>query len=220
MKPIANIEDDYLWDRTGEPDAEVQQLEEILGTLRYQPRPLEIPADAQTNLHIRRERTFFRSFAPGLAIAATIAMVLLGLGLWFGIQRLQRAQPSEIVKTPGNPSVNSNPVPSTAASPGQDQKVNLASENGPNEKLTDAPRRHRVNPSVLAGNTNRSGNGARKDPVRDSELAANELQEGAAAKEQLMLGLRVACTKINFAQKKAQESTNPRDLIHNQHKIG
>ena len=38
------MNDDYLWDKSGQPDPEIQQLEEILGTLRYQPRPLEIPA--------------------------------------------------------------------------------------------------------------------------------------------------------------------------------
>lgn len=217
MNPIMNIEDDYLWDRTGEPDPEIQQLEEILGTLRYQPRPLEIPADLQANLHIRRERNFFRGFVPRLAIAAAIAMVLLGLGLWFGLQRLQRGQPSEIVKTPSKPAANSNPNPSTAASPNQDQN---ASDNGPDQKHTEAPRRHRVNPSLLAGNTNRSRDAVRKAVVKDSGLAVNELQEAAAAKDQLMLGLRVACAKINFAQKKTQESTNPRDLIHNQHRIG
>ena len=41
------MNDDYLWDRTGEPDPEIQQLEEILGTLRYQPQPLAIPAHLQ-----------------------------------------------------------------------------------------------------------------------------------------------------------------------------
>ena len=37
------MNDDYLWDKSGEPDPEVQKLEEILGTLRYQPRPLNLP---------------------------------------------------------------------------------------------------------------------------------------------------------------------------------
>ena len=36
------MNDDYLWDKTGEPDPEIQQLENILGELRYQPRALEI----------------------------------------------------------------------------------------------------------------------------------------------------------------------------------
>jgi hypothetical protein len=35
------MKEDYLWDKTGEPDPEIQQLEEILGTLRYQ--PLQLP---------------------------------------------------------------------------------------------------------------------------------------------------------------------------------
>jgi hypothetical protein len=221
MNPIMNIEGDYLWDRTGEPDPEIQQLEEILGTRRYQPRPLEIPAGLQANLHIRRERQFFRGFVPRLAIAAAIAMLVLGLGLWLGLQRLQRHQPTDIVKTPSTPGVNSNPNPATAPSPNQDLN---ASDSGPDQKHIDAPRRHRANPSLLAGNTNRYRDAARKaagkDAVKDVALAENDLQEAAAAKDQLMLGLRVACAKLSFAQKKTQETTNPRDLIHNQHKIG
>jgi len=67
------MNDNYLWDRTGEPDADVQQLEELLGTLRYQPRPLEIPATINTG----RRRTFIP-----LAIAAAIALLVIGAGLW------------------------------------------------------------------------------------------------------------------------------------------
>ena len=52
------MNDDYLWDKTGQPDPEIQQLEEILGTLRYQPKPLVLP----------RQRNYF----PLLAIAASI----------------------------------------------------------------------------------------------------------------------------------------------------
>ena len=34
---------DYLWDKTGEPEEDVARLEQLLGTLRYEPRPLELP---------------------------------------------------------------------------------------------------------------------------------------------------------------------------------
>ena len=34
------MNEDYLWDKSGEPDPQIQQLEEILGTLRYRSRPL------------------------------------------------------------------------------------------------------------------------------------------------------------------------------------
>ena len=57
------MNDDYLWDKSGEPDPEIQQLEEILGTLRYQPKPFEIPGDVPAP----RRRSYF----PLLAIAAT-----------------------------------------------------------------------------------------------------------------------------------------------------
>ena len=73
------MNDDYLWDRTGEPDPEIQQLEQVLGTLRYQPRPLELPAQVR----IGRPRTFF----PRIAIAAAVATMLVGGAAWLLLQR-------------------------------------------------------------------------------------------------------------------------------------
>jgi hypothetical protein len=43
----------YLWDKSGEPDAEMQELEQIPGTLRYQPKSLELPNDIQPVQHHR-----------------------------------------------------------------------------------------------------------------------------------------------------------------------
>ena len=68
------MKDDYLWDKTGEPDPEIQQLEKILGTLRYQPRPLELPQD----LVVPRRRNYF----PLLAIAASLLLALLAGSIW------------------------------------------------------------------------------------------------------------------------------------------
>ena len=204
MKPNVN-DADYLWDKTGEPDPEIQQLEEILGTLRYQPRPMEIPA----GLHIDRERSFFRSHATPLAIAATVAMLLLGLGLWLGLQRVQKS-PQQLVKSPDTPQVR--PVSSP------DEKQNLAvavSTPAPEQKRIEESPRHRVSPSQLARNSKRDRNAMAKD----QQLTLKQQQEAQAAKDQLMLALRVTSAKLNLAQKKAQ-STNGPDLIHNQHKIG
>lgn len=200
-----NIEDDYLWNRTGEPDPEVQQLEEILGTLRYQPRPLEIPA----GLHVARQRSFFRGYATPLAIAATVAMLLLGLGLWLGLQRLQRS-PQQVAKTPDAP--REKPV----SSPDKEQRsvVAVASPEPEQKRIVESPRR-RLNPSLFARNSKRDRNTA----VKDQQLTLKQQQEARAAKDQLMLALRVTSMKLNLAQRKAQ-STNAPDLIHNQHKIG
>ena len=66
------MNEDYLWDKSGAPDPEIQQLEEILGTLRYQPQPLRLA---------RR-----RNYVALLAIAATVAVALLAGGLWLRVQ--------------------------------------------------------------------------------------------------------------------------------------
>ena len=204
MNSNLNNDADYLWDKTGEPDPEIQQLEEILGTLRYQPRPLEIPA----GLQLGRERSFFRSYATPLAIAATVAMLLLGLGLWLGLQRVQRS-PQQVAKGPDTPQVR----PVSSPDDKQNQPVAVSSPE-PEQKIDQSPR-YRVNRSLIARSSKRNRNTA----VKDQQLAAKQLQDAQAAKDQLMLALRVTSAKLSLAQKKAQ-STNAPDLIHNQHKIG
>lgn len=77
------MNDDYLWDKTGEPDPQIKQLEEILGTLRYQPRPLQLPVTRR------------RSYIPVLAIAATVMLALLATGLWLRVRTTSQPQPRQ-----------------------------------------------------------------------------------------------------------------------------
>lgn len=199
-------EGDYLWDRSGEPDPEVQQLEEILGALRYRPRALQIPAGIQ----VSRESRFFRGSAARLAIAAAIAALLFALGLFLGLQRLQRGQRPEIVKseTTAKPNV---------VVPFQEEKPNspvAVATPQPEPQRTNEPNRPRANQTLMARNTRRIPNPA----LREQQLA-QEQKRAEAAKEQLMLALRVVSAKFGYAQKKAQE-LNQKDQVHNQHKIG
>ena len=204
------VDNDYLWDKTGEPDPEIQQLEDILGTLRYQPRPLEIPA----GLAIGRERSFFRSAAPRLAIAATLAMLLIGLGVWYARQRSQQATPAPVAKS-GNPATTASPAEQPAPNPTQNPQIAMTPQQ---EEVPATPRRQRspnrprqlISQSLIARNSTRVRNEARK---------AKELQEAVVAKDQLLLALRVTSAKLTFAQKKTQ-STNAPEPVHNQHKIG
>lgn len=83
------MNDDYLWDKSGEPDPQIQQLEEILGTLRYQAKPLQLP----------RRRNYF----PWLAIAAAIVITLLAGGLWLRIQNQDAQIPSVAIAQPQAP---------------------------------------------------------------------------------------------------------------------
>ncbi|HEV7683334.1 MAG TPA: hypothetical protein VGO68_14490 [Pyrinomonadaceae bacterium] len=201
-----NNQDDYLWDRTGEPDPEVQQLEEILGTLRYQPRALEIPA----GIEVGRERGFFRGSAPRLAIAAAIAALLLGVGLFLGLQRLQRGQRSEVLTADNTPK----PHPTISVPDEKPNSPRAVLSPQPEPRQIDGPRRQRVNQTLVARNSRRIRNAV----LREQQLA-QEQKRAEAAKEQLMLALRVASVKFSYAQRKAQE-LNQKDQVHNQHKTG
>jgi len=107
------MNDDYLWDRRGEPDPEIQRLEEILGTLRYQPKPLHLAPQA---LHLAPRR----NYVPLLAIAATIAVALVAAGLWLLLPRQEASIPAVAFATPATPIPNhpwSSPPLSAASNP-------------------------------------------------------------------------------------------------------
>jgi hypothetical protein len=188
------MKDDYLWDRSGEPDPEIQQLEEILGELRYQPRPLEIPADLKTGSN---RSTFY-------AIAAAVAMIAVGLGAWLAVQR----QESPVATVPQSPPAEekmvtpeeSKPTPVIAAA--DDTTADDAAPAVP--QITRRP--VRVKPQ-------------RSRTTRSPQLSSEEVAEAVAAKERLMMAMRLASSKLNYAQKKAQGS-NPAQPVYHQHKIG
>jgi len=197
------MNDDYLWDRTGEPDPQIQQLEQILGTLGYYTRPLELPA----RVRIGRRRTFF----PRIAIAAAVATMLVGGSSWL---LLRRQNASVGLGSASNlPAVKKlKTAPENAAAPARDEVV--AESKVTNGVLENKPKRRGVRKSLLAGNKQ-----FRTLRARGTELTARDRGEAQAAKEQLLLGLRVASTKLSLAQKRAQ-GAYPGSLIRNQHKVG
>lgn len=98
------MNDDYLWDKTGQPDPQIQQLEEILGTLRYQPRPLALP----------RKRNYF----PLLAIAASLLLALLAGGIWLRTRSRNEIPPQQArIETPKPIEVPKNPEVRSALNP-------------------------------------------------------------------------------------------------------
>ena len=149
------MNDDYLWDKSGEPDPQIQQLEEILGTLRYQPKPLNVP----------RRRNYF----PLLAIAATVAIALLTGGLWLQLHTNEASIPAVAIAERANPPINP-----------------------PLSVSTNPPKK------------------------RKRVFVNREREEALAAKQQLILALRVASEKLNTAYRRTQTPTQ----IKNQHKAG
>ena len=141
------MNEDYLWDKSGPPDPEVQQLEEILGTLRYQPKPFEVPRDAPAP---RR-----RNYLPLIAIAATLLVALLAGGIWLRVRT--QNEPAQEAKLPSAPPVS---VPSVEEKqiPTPELKKNLA------------PREHTV--AVNKKPRNRSSELAKRE--REEALAVKQ----------------------------------------------
>jgi hypothetical protein len=197
------MNEDYLWDKSGQPDPEIQQLEEILGTLRYQPRELEIPA------HIRPGHRSV--FTRGLAIAAAIALVALGLGIWLGMQRQTAV---DLVQT--NPAAPKKESPAVAmVNPDDEKKVNdLGVQVGTKEESLP------VSPSTTSRKRSAPINyRPRHTGTTQPVMSESEIAEALVAKDQLMMALRLASSKLNLAQKKTRGAGAEAE-IHNQHKIG
>ncbi|HEV2914471.1 MAG TPA: hypothetical protein VGX92_14430 [Pyrinomonadaceae bacterium] len=185
------MSDDYLWDRSGESDPEIERLESVLGGLRHQPRPLELP--------VARPRP---KLFHGLAAAAAVMMIVAG-GLWLA------SRPS--IDDAENPPrlVIARPVP-YLLSELKEPKPSIA----PVIKGTESGARATLAGSTQAGvlrrprRTNEERESAnilrvarRGAPSQsDQEL----MREGEKARDQLMLGLRFASSQLNRVQREIQ----------------
>src|SRR5207247_3746497 len=88
------MNDDYLWNRSGPPDPDIQRLEQLLGRLRSVPPLPQLPeADA--------ERPRRRGY--GLLLATAAAIVLVITGTW----RTMRAPAWEVASVAGQPRLGS-----------------------------------------------------------------------------------------------------------------
>jgi hypothetical protein len=89
------MNDDYLWNRSGPPDADIQRLEQLLGRLRSVPPLPQLP-------EARAERT--RRLGYGLLLAAAAAIVLVIGSTW----RTMRAPAAwEVASVAGQPRIGS-----------------------------------------------------------------------------------------------------------------
>lgn len=158
------MNDDYLWDKTGNPDPEIQQLEEILGTLRYQPQPLKLPQ----NLSLRRRRSYF----VGLAIAASLLLAVLAAGVWLRTRSGdERKRPEEVVFNP-TPVEKDTPLPATPV-PDTPMDQVKPSENELVEKTT--PPRHRAPFPVLSKRERKEAREAKEQVMLALRLTTEKL---------------------------------------------
>jgi hypothetical protein len=186
------MDDNYLWDRSGEPDPELQQLEELLGTLRYEPRALQIPPNFRT----ARRASYFRP----LAIAATLLLFAVATSLWINFNR----RPQSIAALPAVG--NEKPVVPQTVSAAESNQTAVAGI----QKVVVTAKRHVARPRIVLAE-NRTRTLQAPAPVLTSEELAQ--------KDEVLLALRLVSTKLNMAQRKLQGGSAP-NVIRNQRKIG
>lgn len=186
------MKDNYLWDRSGEADAEILELEELLGSLRYKPQPLAISVlDISVRIQPGRRQSFF----PAMAIAAAIALFAGGLGLWFSFNRQHGPVPTANNNSHIDEQVN---APAPTASP-KNQSAIAQFQNEPKPVESKARRQSRSARTV----------------IHQPKLTRDELAE----KEQVLVALRLVSLKLNLAQRKTQAAPQL-NSVRNQHRIG
>ncbi len=108
-------DDDYLWDKRGTPDPEVEKLERALGSLAHPERPLvlpelpsaapELPPSAQAPDRWSFRRAWLEHWrttprTPALALAAAIVVVIAATIVW---QRIESRRGWEVASLEGAP---------------------------------------------------------------------------------------------------------------------
>lgn len=202
------MNEDYLWDKSGEPDPEIERLEQTLGRLRYKrpAEPLPLPASTRSPFKLRFSQ-------PALAAAAALLLLILAGGLWLGLKRSshtedkntiaghapsieKQGQQQQIVSGP-RPRPQLDPLmPIDNKAPENADKLTAAAVPEAGRQRDKLSRRSTVARQELANRREPSqlGRGRREQIARD----------GVKAKEQLILALQIASEKLNRVQKKIQ----------------
>ncbi len=217
---------DYLWDKTGEPDEDVEQLEQLLDALKYQPRPLVIPGDAMPSVKSPVMRSqhgnVFAFPRTHLAVAASLMLMLLA-GTWLVLRQREVTMPQPSMAERGSgASASGRPEIATGANVEAGDKPSVNAPAGTKENAT---KQQQMSVPVVMPVVNKTHRPSRRVTVRQphlkeeltiprGEVAVNSTrqegaraitEEGRAATEKLMLALRLASAKLNYAQREVQE---------------
>lgn len=206
------MNEDYLWDKAGEPDAEIERLEQMLGSLRYQrpAEPLPLPARSRAWTSVR---AWLRpAFSPAFAIAATLVILLLAGGWWLGLRRAQSNGGTNTAAV--NPAPGTPPPSSVAyAPPPPVGPVNPVGNMAPKDEKRSSARQSVTPRRVIHQATSESAQSLAKVPAINNARRARseEIARGQEAKAQLIKALLITSDKLNTVQKKIQgtQERNP-----------
>lgn len=207
---------DYLWDKTGEPDAEVERLEELLGGLRFQPRTFEVPATLpfvpRRATHVPSHFSWSRA-----ALAASLILTLL-LGAWLIVSKQRTLNMPQLAND--QPATEEKTTPQQQAQPqSQPTHQELAGATPANDATTTARKgthdnvvrsvapivRRRQSDVTLVAFKKRSVERPRHLNERNlnaphEEIAALTPREKEAM-EKFMLAMKVTSEKLGYAER-------------------
>lgn len=184
------MNDDYLWDKTGEPDPEIEHIERVLGQLRHQGKPEDV-LDKHEKLGRPQSGLFRKTFA----LAAAVAFVALILGAWLSLRQSNK----EAMNAGGVASVELQP-----ATPPQDKQQQVST-------AETASARNQAPVSVKEAQDKPLPARRRSvNRLRETISSEREQQRGELAKEQLIKALQITSSKLDFIQKKVQGERNLR----------
>jgi hypothetical protein len=172
---------DYLWDGSGEPDAELDRLQSVLRPLRFvaPAEPLRLPIE---DLDVAKRR-------PALwrwAVAAVVLFTALGLGAWMIFQ-----PPAQTIA-----------MTSPGAIPSAELGWTIPDQpTGPEVRGNDSPAPSNSAPSRRAIRTSAANQAASR--------ARTEAREGRMAADQLLKALRITSDQLNFVRTKVSTDGRP-----------
>lgn len=174
------MNDNYLWDKSGEPDEEIQHLESLLSDFRYQPRPFVVPEEAPKKMIFSMLSMSTLRYG---AIAA-LALLTLGIGLWYGLRSA-----NEVEQIAGQPQ-QSTPAPTVAANNAEVKQISESSE------------LQTVKHAAIARPIVRKPKVIKRATDKQLEL------EGEMAKEKVLYALQLTSKQLDVIARKIQTDTN------------
>lgn len=110
------MKDEYLWDRSGEPDSEIQKLENALGRFAHRGEAPEFPAVLAIPAPSLWQRMARLPWALGLAVAGAVVLAITAVALirWSGTPEVAAGPGWEVKSVTGSARVESNALFRTA----------------------------------------------------------------------------------------------------------
>jgi hypothetical protein len=233
---------EYLWDKTGEADADVQHLESLLGELRHKPRTLELPlegeaAHSEFNAHTLPARR--RSRAGWLAVAAALLLAFVAFAFVLLRASATDGEKQSAAQSRNEDSYGSGPQNNASQSVATPRRESATvgleqvkrDEQVAAQSLRQPAQEHRKERQLAVVETRRqatlprvvtaveANDGGAQKMSQATTFDSVSLKMRLAAKEQLLYALRLTSSKMREVREKAQGVNDPKQSLDGRNRI-